>query len=74
MTDFEHSHALPAYAYKDPALVVENNQLKDLGCKACKHHAMTLGRVACTESKVPFAILKRVPGVGRNCKYFELKD
>lgn len=73
MTDTETSHALPAYCYQDPAKVVENNQLHSLGCRACKHHSTTLGKVYCANTKVPIQILKRVPSIGRGCKQFEFK-
>lgn len=67
----EKSNALPAGYYRDPAVVVESQQLSDMGCKACTKHIMFGGRVACTEPKKPTQ--KGVPFIGRHCKFFELK-
>lgn len=62
---------LPAFAYGDPADVVEAKQLRELGCKACQHHVVHFERVACTNPKVRNH--KRVPSIGSKCKQFELK-
>ncbi len=62
---------LPSYAYGDPADVVEREQLRRLGCRACKHHAVHFERVVCTNGKVTNH--KRVPRIGTKCKQFELK-
>lgn len=72
MSETETSHALPAYYYDNPAKVVENNELIDLGCRACKYHTTMLERVVCGNEKVPFAVIKKVPRIGRKCKQFEL--
>lgn len=73
MTDTETSHALPAYCYQDPAKVMENKQIIDLGCRGCKHHATEFGKVYCGNDKVPIELMKRVPGIGRNCKEYKFK-
>jgi hypothetical protein len=65
------SNALPACMYRDPAIVVEQNQLQQMGCQACDHHGFLLQRVICTHERV--TNYKRVPGIGQKCKYFELK-
>jgi hypothetical protein len=67
----EVSRALPRQCYGNPADVVERAELKELGCKACDKHTWMLGRVVCTEPRV--VNHKRVPFIGTNCKYFELK-
>jgi len=64
---------LPARYYKqDPATIVENDQIHKLGCRACGHHVPSMGRVWCSNDKA-VKFHKRVPGVGPNCKFFELK-
>lgn len=45
------SNALPAHFYRDPAIVVEQNQLNELGCRACNSHAIYLGKVVCTDPR-----------------------
>lgn len=65
------SNALPAHCYRDPAIVVEQNQLKELGCRACNSHAVYLGKVVCTDSRKKD--MKKVPYIGSKCKFFELK-
>jgi len=67
----ENSRALPMHYYRDPALVVEQNQLKDMGCKACDHHGIYLGKSFCHNAKVIHH--QRVPFIGTKCKYFKLK-
>ncbi|HAJ71371.1 MAG TPA: hypothetical protein DCO68_04775 [Methylophilaceae bacterium] len=65
------SNALPAHCYRDPAIVVEQNQLYELGCRACEKHTHLLGRVICTEPQK--TDMKNVPKIGIKCKYFELR-
>lgn len=65
------SNAMPAHMYRDPALVVEQQQLVDLGCLACEKHTRILTRVVCTDPRK--ADNKNVPRIGAKCKYFELK-
>ena len=67
----ENSRALPAHCYGDPADVVERNELRELGCKACAKHAVMYDRVLCSEPRVTNQ--KRVPWIGTKCKFFELK-
>lgn len=62
---------LPAYAFGDPADVVEQKQLREMGCRACSHHVVHFGRVMCTSPKV--VSQKRVPNIGSRCKWFNLK-
>lgn len=66
-----NSNALPAHMYRDPAIVVEENELINLGCRACESHCYLLGRVVCSDQRVTNH--KRVPHIGQQCKYFELK-
>lgn len=66
------SNALPVYMYKDPAQVVERQQLVDLGCRACSKHTHLFGKVVCSD---PAKLTnKGVPHLGTKCKLFELKD
>jgi hypothetical protein len=67
----EVSKALPSHCYQDPAKIVEQNQLVQLGCTACTKHAVYFGKVGCTEPRKPDN--KGVPRIGSKCKYFELK-
>lgn len=62
---------LPAYAYGDPADIVEQQELRELGCRACEFHVIHFGKVACCNAKV--VNHKKVPSIGSNCKHFELK-
>lgn len=39
--------ALPHYAYRDPALIVESNEIHGLGCMACGRAEVYLGRAIC---------------------------
>ena len=45
----EQSNALPASMYRDPALVIEQQQLTDLGCLACEKHTRLFSKVVCTD-------------------------
>lgn len=67
----ENSNALPMHFYRDPAEVVERQQLRDLGCLACNSHTHFFGRVLCTDVRKNNN--KNVPRIGSKCKYFELK-
>jgi hypothetical protein len=51
--------------------VVEQQELRQLGCKACEHHHITMGRVFCTNERVTNH--KKVPHIGTKCKFFTLK-
>lgn len=62
---------LPAHCYQDPAIVVERNELKALGCRACASHDVYLGKVVCTNDRVTNH--KKVPRIGSNCKFFILE-
>lgn len=66
-----NSNALPAYCYRDPAEVVERQQLTELGCIACEKHTHLFGKIVCSE--VRKTDNKGVPRIGSKCKYFELK-
>lgn len=64
---------LPARYYRqDPAAIVANDQLHKMGCRACDHCVSSLSRWYCSNDKA-VKFHKRVPGIGPNCKYFELK-
>lgn len=65
------SNALPAYCYQDPAKVVEQNQMLELGCRACTKHMFWEGKVVCTDPRKTSN--KDVPRIGSKCKFFELK-
>ena len=67
----ETSKALPAHCYQDPAKVVENNQMLELGCRACEKHTHMFGKVVCTDPRKTSN--KDVPRIGSKCKFFELK-
>jgi hypothetical protein len=67
----EDSKALPAHCYGDPADVVERKELRELGCRACKHSVPALNRVYCSHERVVHH--NKVPWIGNKCKYFELK-
>lgn len=71
MMERESSHALPAHCYGDPSVVVERNQLIELGCQACDKHIQFLGKIVCTDPRK--LSNKDVPRIGSKCKYFELK-
>lgn len=66
------SRALPMHMYRDPAEVIEHNQLLDLGCLACTKHTHLFGKVVCSDPKK--LNNKGVPHIGSKCKLFELKD
>lgn len=68
----ENSYALPMHYYRNPAEVIENKELADMGCRACNKHLIFNGRVACTEPKKMHQ--KDVPRIGRKCKFFELES
>lgn len=68
----ENSHALPACNYGDPAIIVERNELREMGCKACEWHVLILGRVTCSNSLVTNT--KKVPRIGSKCKFFKLEE
>ncbi len=60
----EHSHALPHNYYRDPAEVVEQLELKALGCRLCVKHQEVLDRVVCGDSR------KGAPRIGVGCRWF----
>ncbi len=66
------SRALPAYCYGDPASIAEANELKEMGCKACKSHKVVFDRVVCKEPRMTQS--KKVPYIGSKCKYFILEE
>jgi hypothetical protein len=64
---------LPARMYsRDPADIVADDQLHQLGCRACVHAVSALERWYCSDDRA-VKFHKRVPHVGVNCKFFELK-
>lgn len=65
----ETSHALPAYFYRDPAEVLEHQQLKELGCKGCASHVMVGDRVGCSDPRK--INQKGIPRIGINCKFYK---
>lgn len=65
------SHALPVRFYRDPADVVELNQLDALGCVVCTKSHSLLGKTFCTDPRNQNQ--KGVPHVGHRCKHFEVR-
>ena len=67
------SNILPARYYsRDPADIVADDQIHKMGCRVCDHCVSALNRWYCSNDKA-VKFHKRVPGIGPNCKYFELK-
>lgn len=66
------SRAMPIRFYRDPADVVELNQLDDLGCHACDSSWSMNGRLACLDDRNPRQ--KGVPRVGHHCRFFKVKE
>lgn len=64
----EITKALPSHLYGDPAKVVENAEMRALGCRACTSGFILSGRVACTDERNPTQ--KGVPYAGDRCKWF----
>lgn len=64
---------LPARMYRDPAEVLADDQIYQLGCMACVHSVSALNRWYCSNDKAE-KFHKRVPHVGRACKFYELKE
>lgn len=70
MSEREISRALPAYYYgRDPADVVERNQMDALGCRACLRAITAFGLVRCSDQRNEKQ--KGVPGIGHRCKFFK---
>jgi len=42
--------ALPSYAYGDPALIAERDELHRMGCRVCVRAERVLGETVCTTS------------------------
>lgn len=73
MSERESSYALPAYYYsRDPADVVERNQLNELGCRACVRAVTVFGRIQCSDRRNEKQ--KGVPGIGHRCKLFKERN
>lgn len=67
------SNVLPARYYsRDPADIVENDQLHKLGCRACEHVVSSLTRWYCSNEKA-VKFHKRVPHIGPSCKCYQWK-
>lgn len=60
--------ALPSHMYRDPAEVIEQRELRRMGCRACTSHEMVMGRVVCMD--VRNDLQKGVPGIGHRCRWF----
>lgn len=45
-----HSQALPAYAYGDPAKIVEAQEIRALGCAACQRATFVFGLAVCSNN------------------------
>ncbi|MGJ8619597.1 MAG: hypothetical protein ACSHWN_04640 [Methylophilaceae bacterium] len=68
----ENSRALPVAFYRDPSLVAEQNELVEMGCRACSWHVYLLGRVSCSNPAVTNT--KKVPHIGSKCRKFKLQE
>ena len=64
----ERSTALPASRYRDPADVVEFDQMDALGCRLCTKYGEVLTKSICQEEKNEFQ--KGVPTIGHKCRWF----
>lgn len=62
------SYALPAWMYRNPADVVEGNQMMASGCSACKSAFKMMGITRCEDQRNEFQ--RGVPSIGSRCKYF----
>jgi hypothetical protein len=65
------SNALPVRFYGDPADVVEQAEMRELGCRACANQHQVLGKVFCTEPRNQQQ--RKVPHIGDRCRWFILK-
>lgn len=65
------SKALPAQFYRNPADVLEDMEMRRLGCRACQSQHQVLGRVFCTDERNDRQ--KGVPHIGDRCRWFLLK-
>ena len=66
-----NSRALPMHFYRDPAEVVEIDQLDRLGCKACEHAKSIFDKLLCTEPRNEKQV--GMPWKGHRCRWFKLK-
>lgn len=64
----EESSALPSFRYRDPADVVEFDQMDALGCRTCVKHEIVLCKSICKEEKNAFQ--KGVPIIGHRCRWY----
>lgn len=62
------SNALPAHYYRNPADVVEQAQLDDLGCRLCDKADEVWNRLHCMDVRNPKQT--GVPTIGHRCKWF----
>lgn len=72
MAERDGSSALPSYMYRDPALVAEENELRELGCRLCKKMAVTMMRAFCAEDRNPKQA--GFPHRGHRCKWFDERE
>lgn len=63
------SNALPHFMYRDPADVVEHDELNQLGCRACVSHRVVFDRVLCGDERNKTQ-QAGVPRIGHRCKWF----
>lgn len=62
------SGALPSWMYRDPAEIVERNEMNELGCKACKKSIVFFGLTRCEDPRNENQ--KGVPGIGHRCRIY----
>ena len=62
------SGAMPAFMYRDPAAVVEELELRELGCGGCLLSGVVLGRMVCGDERNQKQ--HGVPSIGHRCKWF----
>ena len=65
----EKSRALPRQLYGDPAVVVEQHEWHELGCRLCTKAAFTWQRVLCQEPRNERQ--QGVPHLGHKCRWFD---
>ena len=65
------SRVLPMRFYRDPAEVVEMDELDRLGCKACVKAQSLFDKLLCTEPKNEKQV--GMPWKGHRCRWFRVK-
>lgn len=58
----------PSYMYRDPAIVAEENEMRELGCRLCQSASVTMMRVFCGHARNERQ--KGFPDIGHRCRWF----